>query len=159
MPSAGRRRCGKYVHSPWKNYYATRARKAEGVGCLVFRVAFNKEDRPSIPNTGHRKKRSAGKLSLQVNCEPLDLQLDPVAQVRDAMRKVLSAVEELTLHLKWNRCCQMLDFRSWSSDQPSRVFTFPPGKSNLACIGDTMVQNRQGTCTIATQLFMLRLVE
>ena len=71
--------------------------RTEGLGCLVARVAFNK-DGASI-NVGHYETRDIGKFSLRVNCEPLDWQIDSATLVCSALGKVLMTVEELTLDL------------------------------------------------------------
>ena len=71
--------------------------RTERFGCPVARVIFDK-DGASI-NADHYKQQSLGKLSLQVNCEPLDWQLDSVTLVCSALGDVLSVVEELTLDL------------------------------------------------------------
>ena len=68
--------------------------RTEGFGCLVARVIFNK-DGASI-DTNHYEQQ---KLSLHVNCRPLDWQIDSAAQVCIALGKVVSIVEELTLGL------------------------------------------------------------
>ena len=68
--------------------------ETKGFRCLVARVIFN-EDGASI-DTNHYGQR---KLSLHVNCRPLDWQIDSAAQVCIALGKVVSIVEELTLDL------------------------------------------------------------
>jgi hypothetical protein len=69
--------------------------RTEGFGCLIAHVIFNK-DSASI-DVSHYKQQ--GKLSLRVNCEPLDWQIDSITQVGGALGRVLSSVEELTLYL------------------------------------------------------------
>jgi hypothetical protein len=69
----------------------------EGLGCLVARVNFNK-DGVSI-DADHYEPQDTGKLSLRVNCEPVDWQIDSATQVCSALGNVLSIVEELTLDL------------------------------------------------------------
>ena len=71
--------------------------RTEGFKCLVARVFFNK-DGASI-EAGFNEQRTIGKLSLHVNCESLDWQIDSSAQVCSALGRALSAVEELTLDL------------------------------------------------------------
>jgi hypothetical protein len=71
--------------------------RTEGMGCLVARIIFNK-DGASI-DAGHYEQQVVGKLSLHVNCKPLDWQINSTTQVCRALRNVLSAVEELTLDL------------------------------------------------------------
>jgi hypothetical protein len=71
--------------------------RTEGFRCLVARVIFNK-DGPSI-DAGHYEQWGIGRLSLHVNCEPLDWQIDSAAQVCIALGDVLSTVVELTLDL------------------------------------------------------------
>ena len=71
--------------------------RTEGFGCLVAQVIFNK-DGASI-DAGYYEQQGIGKLSLHVNCEPLDWQIDSATQVCSALGNVLSAVEELTLDL------------------------------------------------------------
>ena len=71
--------------------------RIEGFGCLVSRILFNK-DGASI-EAGFNEQRTIRKLSIHVNCEPLDWQLDSSAQVCRALGRALSAVEELTLDL------------------------------------------------------------
>ena len=68
--------------------------RTERLGCLVAQVIFNK-DGASI----YYEQQSIGKLGLRVNCEPLDWQIDSATQVCNALGKVLSAVEELTIDL------------------------------------------------------------
>jgi hypothetical protein len=69
--------------------------RTEGFGCLVARVIFKKGG-ASI-DMCHYEQRGNGKVSLHINCEPLDWQIDSATQVCSALGKVLSAVEELTL--------------------------------------------------------------
>jgi hypothetical protein len=71
--------------------------RTEGFKCLVARIVFNK-DGASI-DVGDNEQRENGKISLRVNCEPLDWQIDSATQVCGALGKVLSSVEELTLDL------------------------------------------------------------
>ena len=68
--------------------------RTEEFRCLVAKVIFNK-DGPCI-NDEHQGIR---KLSLRVNCKPLDWQMDSMTQVCSALAGVLSTVEELTLDL------------------------------------------------------------
>jgi hypothetical protein len=71
--------------------------RTEGFGCLVARVIFNK-DGTSI-DAGSHEQWDVGQLTLRVNCEPLDWQIDSATQVCSALRNVLSSVEKLTLGL------------------------------------------------------------
>jgi hypothetical protein len=71
--------------------------RTEGFRCLVAQVIFNK-DGASI----YCEQQSVAKFSLRVNCEPLDWQIDSATQVCNALGKVLSAVEELTVDLNEN---------------------------------------------------------
>ena len=71
--------------------------RTEGFECLVAQINF-KRTGPSI-DVGHYEQRGFGKLNLHVNCEPLDWQVDSVAQVCNALGKIISTVEELTIDL------------------------------------------------------------
>jgi hypothetical protein len=73
--------------------------RAKELGCVVARVIFNK-DGASI-YAGYYEKWGIGKFSLHVNvnCEPLDWQMDSATQICGALGNILSAVEELTLDL------------------------------------------------------------
>ena len=68
--------------------------RTEGFGCLAAQVIFNK-DGASI----YYEQQGIRKLSLHVNCEPLDWQIDSATQVCNALGNVLSAVDELTIDL------------------------------------------------------------
>ena len=68
--------------------------RTERFGCLAAQVIFNK-DGASI----YCEQQSIRKLSLRVNCEPLDWQIDSATQVCNALGNVLSSVEELTIDL------------------------------------------------------------
>ena len=70
--------------------------RTDGFGCLVARVIFSKYG--SFIEAGHYE--DVGKVSLRVNCEPLDWQIDSATQVCNALGDVLSTVEELTLDLR-----------------------------------------------------------
>jgi hypothetical protein len=70
--------------------------RTEGFGCLVARILFN-EYGASIEAEQHGIQ--TGKLNLHINCEPLDWQADSVTQVCNALGRVMSTVEELTLDL------------------------------------------------------------
>jgi hypothetical protein len=74
-------------------------RRTRGFVFPVARVIFNEEG-VSI-DAGHDEQRGVGKFGLyvHVNCEALDWQIDSATQVCDALRNVLSAVEELTIDL------------------------------------------------------------
>ena len=71
--------------------------RIEGFRCLISRVNFDK-DGVSL-DADHSESQGIGKLSLRVNCEPLDWQIDSATQVCSALGNVLSAVEKLTLDL------------------------------------------------------------
>ena len=71
--------------------------RTEGFGCLVSRVTFNAAG-PFIDT----EQRVLKKLSLRINCEPLDWQVDSAAQVCSTLWKVLSSVEVLTVDLDVN---------------------------------------------------------
>jgi hypothetical protein len=71
--------------------------RTKGLGCRVARVIFDK-DGASV-DMGYREEQGSGKLSLRINCESLDWQLDSTAQVCGALGTALSAIEELTLDL------------------------------------------------------------
>ena len=71
--------------------------RTKGLKCRVARVIFDKDG--AFIDMGYGEQRGSGKLSLQINCETLDWQLDSAAQVCGALRTVLSAMEELTLEL------------------------------------------------------------
>jgi hypothetical protein len=71
--------------------------RTEGSGRLVARVIFD-NDGPSI-DMGYYEQGGIRKLSLHVNCEPLDSQIDSVKLVCSALGKVMSTAEELTLDL------------------------------------------------------------
>ena len=66
--------------------------RAKGLGCPVAQVNFDKGG-PSI-EAGYRGQK---KVTLCVNCEHPDRQVDSATQVCSAIGRVLSAVEELTL--------------------------------------------------------------
>ena len=68
--------------------------RTERFGCLVARVIFN-----AAGLFIDTEQRGLEKLSLRINCEPLDWQVDSAAQVCSALWKVLSSVEELTVDL------------------------------------------------------------
>ena len=71
-----------------------------GFRWLVARVIFNK-DGVSI-DAGYNERLGVGKSSLHVNvnCEPVDWQIDSATQVCSAFGKALSTVEELTVDLR-----------------------------------------------------------
>ena len=73
--------------------------RAIGFGYLVTRVVFNR-DCASI-YAGYYEQRGVEKFSfhVNVNCGPLDWQMDSATQVCSALRNVLSTVEVLTLDL------------------------------------------------------------
>ena len=72
--------------------------RTEGFGCPDARIIFNK-DYASIEAGFNEQRTTIAKFSLQVNCKPLDWQIDSSAQVCSALGRALSAVEELTLDL------------------------------------------------------------
>ena len=69
-------------------------RRTEGFGCLVARVIFSKNGA-----TVYYEQRGIDTLSLRVNCQPLDWQIDSATQVCIALGNIVSAVEDLTLDL------------------------------------------------------------
>ena len=71
--------------------------RTEIFGCLVARVIFNK-DGASI-YADHYEQQGIEKLSLHVNCEPLDWKTDSVTLVCSALGDALSIIEKLTLDL------------------------------------------------------------
>ena len=71
--------------------------RTDGFRCLVARVNFNK-DGVSI-DADHYESQGIGKLSIRVNCEPIDWQIHSATQVCSDLGNVLSAVEKLTLDL------------------------------------------------------------
>ena len=71
--------------------------RTDGFVCLVARVTFKKDG--AFINVGTYEEQDIGKLSLRVNCEPLDWQIDSATQICSALGNVLSTVEELTLDL------------------------------------------------------------
>ena len=71
--------------------------RTEGLGCPFTQITFDK-DGASL-DTGYYGHQGIGKLSLHVNCAPLDWQVESATQVCRALGSVLSAVEELTLDL------------------------------------------------------------
>jgi hypothetical protein len=77
-------------------------RGTEGLGCLVAQVKFNKDG--VHMDAGHKNWGSyewdITKLSLQVNCEPLDWQIDAATLVCSALGTVVSNIEELGLDLE-----------------------------------------------------------
>ena len=71
--------------------------RTQGSGCPVAQITFNK-DGASI-DAGYYEQQGTGKLSVHVNCKPLNWQIDSATQVCGALGKVLSAVKEFTLDL------------------------------------------------------------
>jgi hypothetical protein len=69
-------------------------RRTEGFKCLAAKITFDYQC--AFINVDY-DEWDIGKLSLRINCEPLDLQTDSTTQVCRALRKVLRTVEELTL--------------------------------------------------------------
>ena len=74
--------------------------RTEGLRSLVARVIFSKNG-VSI-DAGYNKQLDVGKsrLHVNVNCEPIDWQIDSATQVCSALGKVLSTVQELTVDLR-----------------------------------------------------------
>ena len=70
-------------------------RRTEGFEYRFAKIKFGR-DGASI-NADHYKQQDPGKLSLHVNCEPLDWQIDSAGQVCSALGTVVSIIEELTL--------------------------------------------------------------
>ena len=73
-------------------------RRTDGFRCRVFRVIFNKNGASIC--AGHYEQHGFEKLSLLVNCERLDWQIDSATQICSALGNILSVVEELTLDLE-----------------------------------------------------------
>ena len=71
--------------------------KTEMLGCFAARVILNKDGASIYAN--HDEQQGIGKLTLHVNCEPPDWEIDSVLLVCNALGDVLSIVEELTLDL------------------------------------------------------------
>jgi hypothetical protein len=71
--------------------------RTEGFRCLVSQVTFNNGG-VSI-NASQYEQPDTQKFSLRVNCNCLDWQIDSSAQVCNALGRVVSIVEELTLDL------------------------------------------------------------
>jgi hypothetical protein len=76
-------------------------RRTEGFTCLVGRVIFNK-DGASVDAGYDEQQQGVGKCSLHVNvnCKPLDWQINSATEVCSALGGFLSTVEELTLDLR-----------------------------------------------------------
>ena len=91
--------------------------RTERFGCLAAQVNLNK-DGASI-DMGHYEHWDIGRLSLHVNCEPLDWQIDSATQVCIALGNVLSTVEELKLDLNTR---DMLSDSSWENTLDSLVW-------------------------------------
>ena len=68
--------------------------------CLSTKVLFKKEGVSIVTNNG--ESLSSGGLTIDVNCEHLDWQIDAATQCCRALEQVLSDVEELTLELDWD---------------------------------------------------------
>ena len=90
-------------------------RRTEGFEYLTAKVIFNK-DCTSI-NMGHYEQRDIWKLSLRVNCLPLDCKIYSATQVCGALGNILFTVEDLGLDLDvdgmpsdWE---STLDIMSW----------------------------------------------
>ena len=77
--------------------------RAEGFGCLVARVVFNRNG-PSI-DMGYSEQWGIGPIGefgLHVKCSPLDWKIDSITQVCGALAKVVCTIEELTIDLDVN---------------------------------------------------------
>ena len=76
-------------------------RRTEGFTCLVGQVIFNK-DGASVDAGYDEQQEGVGKSSLRVNvnCKPLDWQINSATEVCSALGGFLSIVEELTLDLR-----------------------------------------------------------
>ena len=72
--------------------------RTEGLRFPVARVIFNK-DGASI-NAGTYEELDMARLSLHINCKPLDWQIDSATQICSTLGNVFSAVEELTIDLE-----------------------------------------------------------
>jgi hypothetical protein len=72
-------------------------RRTERFECPDARLIFNKDG--AFIDAGYNERRGIGRLSLHVNCEPLDWKIYSAAQVCSALGKALPTVEELTLDL------------------------------------------------------------
>ena len=74
--------------------------RIKGFKWLVARVIFSK-DGVSI-DAGYNEQQDGGKSGFQVNinCEPLDWQIDSATQVCGALVEVLSTIEDLTVDLR-----------------------------------------------------------
>ena len=70
-----------------------------GFGCLMAQVNFNEPQGGVSIYADHYEQQDLKKLSLRVNCKPLDWQIDSATQVCSALGNVLSAVEKLTIDL------------------------------------------------------------
>jgi len=68
-----------------------------GLRCLSAKVLFRREDVSIVTDNGESESLSSGGLTINVNCEHLDWQLDAATQCCRVLE--LSAVEELTLDL------------------------------------------------------------
>jgi hypothetical protein len=68
-----------------------------GLSCLSAKVLFKKEGVSIVTNNG--KSLSSGGLTINVNCEHLDWQIDAATQCCGALEQFLSAVEELVVDL------------------------------------------------------------
>ena len=73
--------------------------RTEGFECLVAKFSFGKGGASIDAGRSLYEQQGIGLLSLKVNCEPFDWQIDSAAQVCSALGNVMSAVEELTLDL------------------------------------------------------------
>jgi hypothetical protein len=73
--------------------------RTNGFGCLAAKITFGYQ---SASINVDYDEWGIGKLSLYINCERLDWQIDSATQVCSALGKVLCTVEELTLdHEGW----------------------------------------------------------
>ena len=79
-------------------------RRTEVFGCPVSQVTFNREG--AFIDVGYYEQWNTGipgKLSLHVNCERLDWQIDSATQICNALGDAVTAVEELTVDLHVDR--------------------------------------------------------
>jgi hypothetical protein len=73
--------------------------RTEGYGCPIAQIIFNKGGASIDAGYHEQLKQGIEKLSLQVNCKPLNWQISSATQVCSVLGNVLSAVEEFTLDL------------------------------------------------------------
>ena len=73
--------------------------RTEGFRCPVAQIILNKDGSSLDAGFYEQLEQGNGKLSLHVNCKPLNWQIDSATQVCSSLGNVLSAVEEFTLDL------------------------------------------------------------